>query len=61
MAVDDAEQGVRHTMVFDPDTGVLLEELDVTLAANGYGYDAGVTVSRSTYLESSIVDEIPGR
>ena len=59
VAIDDAEQGVRHTMVFDPDTGVLLEELDVTLAANGYGYDAGVTVGRSTYLESRVVDEIP--
>ena len=48
-------------MVFDPDTGVLLEELDVTLAANPYGYDAGVTVGRSTYLESRIVDAIPRR
>jgi hypothetical protein len=61
VAIDDAAQGVRHTMVFDPHTGVLLEELDVTLAANPYGYDAGVTVGRSTYLESRIVDAIPPR
>ena len=26
VAIDDPEQGVRHTLVFDPDTGVLLEE-----------------------------------
>ena len=61
VAIDDAEQGVRHTLVFDPSTGVLLEERDVTLAGNGYGYAAGVTVGRSTYLESRIVDKIPAR
>jgi hypothetical protein len=61
VAIDDAEQGVRHTLVFDPDTGVLFEERDVTLPGNGYGYAAGVTIGRSTYLESRIVDELPAR
>jgi hypothetical protein len=61
VAVDDPDQGVRHTLVFDPDTGAFLEETEVTLAANGYGYAEGVTVGRSTYLETRIVDEIPPR
>jgi hypothetical protein len=44
------EDGVRHTLVFDPETSELLAEQQVALPDNLFGYPEGTVVGHATYL-----------
>ena len=54
VAMDD--HGIRSTLVFDPQTSALLQEEQVALPGNSYGYAAGERVGYATYLVQRIVD-----
>jgi hypothetical protein len=56
IAVAMDEHGIRHTLIFDPDTSALLSEAQVALPGNPYGYPAGAQLGFSTYLVQRIVD-----
>lgn len=50
--------GVRKTLVFDPETWALLAEEDITVSNdNTWGFEPGVRVGYAIYLERAIVDE----
>ena len=53
VAVALADRGLREIIIFDPATSTLLEERSELLVASG------VTWSRSTYLETKVVAELP--
>jgi hypothetical protein len=61
VAMDHPDDGMRHTLVVDPETGALLSEQRVTLAQNSYGYPAGTVVGHSTYLVTARVDAVGTR
>jgi hypothetical protein len=48
VAMEQRSDGVRHTLVIDPVSGMLLAEEEVTLAQNFYGYPAGTVVGYKT-------------
>jgi hypothetical protein len=48
VAMAQRSDGVRHTLVIDPVSGMLLAEEEVTLAENFYGYPAGTVVGYKT-------------
>jgi hypothetical protein len=50
--------GVRHTLVFDPETAVLLAETEIALE-NPFGYPEGEIVGYATYLDAKVVEEAP--
>jgi len=58
---DDAVNHIRSTLVFDPDTSVLLGEQQETLAGNSLGYPAGTKIESVTYLRTAVVDSIGAR
>jgi len=47
--------GVRFTLVFDPETSSLLEERQVALPGNPYGWPAGLRIGWATYLVQAVV------
>lgn len=61
VAMPSAEDGIRHTLVLDPRTGMLLSEEQVTLAENPWEYPAGTVIGHATYLEQGIVDSLRER
>jgi hypothetical protein len=61
VAMEQRNDGVRHTLVIDSATGTLLSEEQVTLENNSYGYPAGTVVGHSTYLKTRIVDHVGAR
>ena len=58
VAKDDDVNHVRSTLVFDPQTSVLLGEEESTLAGNSFGYPVGTRIETATYLQTAIVDSL---
>jgi len=61
VAKDDDVNHIRSTLVFDPQTSVLLAEEESTLAGNSFGYAAGTPVDAATYLVTAIVGSLDAR
>jgi RNA polymerase sigma-70 factor (ECF subfamily) len=61
VAMRDDVTGIRHTLIFDPETSALLEEEEVVLADNGFDYPEGTVIGYATYLESAVVDKMKKR
>jgi hypothetical protein len=61
VAMDHPNQGTRHTLVIDPDTGTMLSEQQVTLEKNFYRYPAGTVVGHSTYVVTAMVESVGTR
>ena len=55
VAMSDLENRVRQMLVFDPDTADLLEEREVTLRGNSFGYPADTQIGYATYLTRAVV------
>jgi hypothetical protein len=55
VAIDDPENRIRQTLVLDPQTGTLLDEEELTLDGNSFGYPAGTRIGYASYLEQAIV------
>ena len=56
VAMDDEENRMRQTLVFDPNSSKLLEEREVTLARNSFGYPPGTQIGSATYVTQAVVD-----
>jgi len=61
IAVARDHNGIRSTLIVDPDTSALLSEEDVALAGNTFGYAPGTRVGYATYLDQAIVDSKTAR
>src|SRR5262249_14330522 len=61
VAMDDDVSHLRSTLVFDPQTSLLLAEEEFTLAGNSLGYPAGTCIETATYLKTAIVDTLGAR
>jgi len=61
VAKDDHVNHIRSTLVFDPDTSMLLAEEEDTLAGNSFGYPARTRIETMTYLQTAIVDSLGAR
>jgi len=61
VAKDDDVNHVRSTLVFDPNTSVLLAEEESTLEGNSFGYPAGTRIELATYLQTAIVGSLGAR
>lgn len=55
VAMANRSDGLRHTLVIDPATGMLLSEEQRTLQNNFHGYPEGTVVGHSTLLERKIL------
>lgn len=60
IAYTDARRGIRHELVFDPETSVLLGEQESTIRSEAFGFKAppGTPISYAAYLESKVVDSV---
>ena len=56
VAMTNAADGVRHLLVFDQRTSVLLAEEQRALARNEFGYAEGTLLGHATYVTSAVVD-----
>jgi hypothetical protein len=56
VAMASTDDGLRHMLVLDPDTGELLAEEQRVLEENEFGYAAGTLIGYATYLTSAVVD-----
>jgi hypothetical protein len=56
VAFSNAEVGVRHMLIFDPETAILLGEEQITLEPNELGYAEGTVIGYATYVETAVVD-----
>jgi hypothetical protein len=56
VAMNEPANGIRHSLILDPDTGILLAEQEVTLENNTFGVPAGRVIGSATYLATAIVD-----
>jgi hypothetical protein len=61
VAMRDTANGIRHTLIFDPETSALLGEEESVLAGNVFDYPEGTVIGFATYLESAVVDAIKER
>ena len=63
MAVAYAHEGLRHDLIFDPDTSALLGERSVVVDPSKGGFDVepGTVVGWAAYLSSGIVDSTSDR
>jgi hypothetical protein len=61
VAKDDEVNHVRSTLVFEPDTSMLLAEQEATLAGNSFGYPVGTQIQSTTYLRTAIVGSVGAR
>ena len=61
VAMRDEANGMRHTLIFDPETSALLGEEEVVLADNAFHYPEGTVIAHATYVESAVVDELKKR
>jgi RNA polymerase sigma-70 factor (ECF subfamily) len=55
VAIRNPADGVRETLIFDPETTALLGEQQVALAGNQFGYPDGEAVGYATYFGWSVV------
>ncbi len=58
VAMEERDDGIRHTLVIEPKTGTLLAEEQATLAKNVFRYPAGTVIGRSTYLDTRMVTAV---
>jgi hypothetical protein len=60
VAFSDRHRGIRHELIFDPETSVLLGERESTLGLGVFGFDApaGTPIGYAAYLESKVVDSV---
>jgi hypothetical protein len=58
VAIDDRVNGIRQTLIFDPDTSQLLAEEQAALANNPFGYPAGTALGHGTSVESAVVGSL---
>lgn len=56
VAFSNAEVGVRHMLIFDAETAVLLGEEQSTLEGNKLGYPEGTVFGYASYVETAVVD-----
>jgi hypothetical protein len=56
VARNDDLAKIRYTLIFDPGNSNLLEEQQVTLDGNSFGYPAGTRIGYATYVQKAIVD-----
>lgn len=56
VAMRSEADGIRHTLVFDPATSVLLAEEQVALGDNSWDYPEGTVIGYATYLTTAVVD-----
>ncbi len=61
VAMDEKNDGIRHTLVIEPETGTLLAEEQATLAKNVFRYPARTVIGRSTYLDTRMVGAVGAR
>jgi hypothetical protein len=61
VAMDDRPNRVRHTLIFDPKTAVLLSEKQTALPGNAFGYPDGTVIGHATYVESRVVSALGER
>jgi hypothetical protein len=61
VAIDHRTDGIRHTLVIDPDTGTMLAEEQVLLEKNLFGYPGGTLIGHSTYLVTAMVPSVGAR
>jgi hypothetical protein len=61
VAKDDTVNHTRSTLVFDPQTSMLLAEQESTLPGNSFGYPAGTRIETATYLVTAIVGSLGAR
>jgi hypothetical protein len=61
VAIRNPADGVRQTLIFDPETAALLGEEEVALPGNGFGYPAGKAVGFATYFGWSVVESLQER
>ena len=55
VAMASEDDKIRHTLVFDPKTSVLLAEEQRVLPGNTFGYPAGTRIGHATYLTTAVV------
>ncbi len=60
IAFIDHRRGIRHELIFDPHTSVLLGERESVVRPGAYGFEAppGTAVGYAAYLESKVVDSV---
>jgi RNA polymerase sigma-70 factor (ECF subfamily) len=61
VAMTHPADGVRHALVFDPETSALLAEEQLALPGNEFGYPEGELIGYATYLETGVVDSVGER
>ncbi|HMJ01192.1 MAG TPA: CU044_5270 family protein [Gaiellaceae bacterium] len=61
VAVAMSDQGIRFSLIFDPDTSALLGEEQVALADNPFGVRTGTRVGYATYVVQKIVSSDTAR
>jgi hypothetical protein len=54
----DSSDGIRSELIFDAHTSELLEERDVALAGNHFGYAPGTVTGFATYVSSGVVTRV---
>jgi len=59
VAMDDSHNGIRDVLVFGRDDYAFLGEEESVVAGNSFGYPAGTVIGHATYLEQSVVDQVP--
>jgi hypothetical protein len=61
VAIRNSADGVRDTLIFDPETAQLLGEESVALVGNPFGYPPGKAVGYATYFGWTVVDALRER
>ena len=61
IAVAFTNDGIRSTLIFDPQTSALLAEEEVALAGNRFGYSAGMQLGYAAYVTQAVVDSKSAR
>lgn len=63
VAYTDRRRGIRHELILDPETSVLLGERDSLVRSGAYGFKAprGTPIGYAAYLESKVVDAVGQR
>jgi len=54
----DSSSGIRSELIFDAHTSALLEERDVALEGNQFGYAPGTVTGFATYVSSGVVTRV---
>jgi hypothetical protein len=60
IAYTDRRRGIRHELIFDPETSALLGEQESIVGSEAFGFEAppGTPIGYAAYLESKVVDSV---